>query len=142
MPLDVEIVTPTRLAFKGQADQLQAPGWFGEIGVLPRHTATLTLTRAGVLTLHGASGQLLAGNKEVGLQGTRRLVLGPGLAEVGPDRVTLVVDLCEDGEGVDKGAAAAALAAAEAEMAKLDGNTVAFRAASRAADLARARLAV
>lgn len=140
MSLTVEIVTPTRKAFDGSADQVQAPGWLGEIGVLPKHAAVLTLTRAGVVTLVSTTGQLTLDKEPVAISGTRRLVVGPGFAEVGPDRVTLVVELCEDGASVDKNAAAAALSAAEAEMVKVDGNSLAFRMASKAADLARARL--
>ncbi len=140
MSLTVEIVTPSRKAFDGTADRVQAPGWLGEMGVLPRHAATLTLTRAGVVTLVDANGQLTLDKEPQALQGTRRFVVGPGFAEVGPDRVTLVVELCEDGAGVDKTAAASALSAAESEMAKVDGNSLAFRLAQKAADLARARL--
>ena len=141
MPLRVEIVTPSRKAFEGQADAVQLPGWLGEMGVLPRHAPLLTLTRAGVLTLTGASGKLLVDKEYVELTHARRLILGPGFAEVGPDRVTLLVDLCEDAQGVDKEAAAQALNKAEAEMAHEDSNSLAWRLASKAADLARARLA-
>lgn len=142
MSLTVEIVTPSKKAFEGTADQVQAPAWLGEMGVLPRHAAVLTLTRAGVVTLHAASGQLLIDREPVNVQGTRRLVVGPGFAEVGPDRVTMVVELCEDGNGVDKAAAAEALKKAEHEMAHTDGRSLSFRLAQKTADLARARLAV
>lgn len=142
MSLKVEIVTPSRRAFEGQADTVQVPGWLGQMGVLPRHASVLTLTRAGVFTLSGATGKLLVDKEYVELSGSRRLVLGPGFAEVGADRVTLLVDLCEDAAGVDKAAAAEALAKAEAAMAKEDSNSVAWRLANKAADLARARLSV
>jgi len=142
MSLKVEIVTPTRKAFEGTASEVQAPGWLGEFGVLPRHTSLLTLTRAGVVTLHGAEGQLTVERDAVELKGTRRLVLGAGFAEVGANGVTLVVELCEDGANVNKAAAAADLSKAEAEMAHNDGGSLAFRLAQKAADLARARLAV
>lgn len=147
MPLHVEIVTPTRKAFEGTASEVQIPGWLGEMGVLPSHTALLTLTHAGVVTLQGVEGQLTVGREPVALTAAHqgqacRLVLGAGFAEVGADRVTLVVELCEDGAGVDRAAAAAALSSAEAEMVKHDGGSLAFRLAQKAADLARARLSV
>lgn len=140
MALKVEIVTPSRRAFDGSAEQVQVPGWLGQMGILPRHAALLTLTRAGVFTLSGASGKLLVEKEYVELSGTRRLILGPGFAEVGPDRVTLLVDLCEDAANVDKAAAADALTKAEAAMAKEDSSSLTWRMASKAADLARARL--
>lgn len=142
MSLHVDIVTPSRKVFEGTSDRVELPGWLGEMGALPRHAATLTLVRAGVVTLHNASGQLSLDKEPVALSGDRRLVVGAGFAEVGGDRVTLVVDLCEDGANVDKGAAAAALQAAEKVMASEDGNTVEARLASKQADLARARLKV
>lgn len=140
MSLHVDIVTPSRKVFEGQAERVELPGWLGEIGALSRHASLLTLVRAGVVTLHGATGQLMVEKEATPLSGDRRLVVGAGFAEVGADRVTLVVDLCEDSAGVDKGAAQAALVAAEKVLASEDSNSVPARLAVKQADLARARL--
>ena len=142
MSIKVEIVTPTRKAFQGEVSELQAPGWFGEFGVLPRHAAMLTLVRAGVLTLHNVQGQLLVDKEPEDLSGKRRLVLGAGFAEVGPTGVTLMVDLCEDAAKVDKAKAAEDLKAASAKLGTVDPASADGRLAQKAADLARARLAV
>ena len=142
MSIKVEIVTPMRKAFEGEVNQVQVPGWLGELGVLPGHAALLALSRAGVATLHAANGTLTVDKEPAEIKGDRRLVLGPGFVEVNATSVTLVVDLCEDGVGVDKTAAAAALQKAEAELSKAEPNTAAWTLAQRQADLARARLAV
>lgn len=85
MALRVEIVTPIAVAFEGEADEVQAPGHLGEFGVRPQHELMVLLTRDGLVKLH-------QGNN------TKVLTVGPGFAEVGPDRVTLLVDSCEDGD--------------------------------------------
>lgn len=127
MPLAVEIVTPAAVAWKGEAEEVQAPGLLGEFDALPDHAAMLAVTRAGVVTVHAADG-------------ARRMVVGTGFAEVGPDQITLLVDLCEPAEDVDKEAAKAALTAAEDTLASADPSTDEWARARKEADLAAARL--
>ena len=142
MSLTVEIVTPSRKVFEGQAERVELPGWLGEVGALPHHAPLLTLVRAGVVTLHAASGQITLEKEPTALTGDRRLVVGAGFAEIGQDRVTLVVDLCQDAATVDKTAAAADLQAAVEVIGANDANSVAARLAVKQADLARARLKI
>jgi F-type H+-transporting ATPase subunit epsilon len=92
MSVDLTIVTPSQIAFQGSAAEVQLPGFNGEMGVLPDHAALLTLARPGVVTIHNGAD-------------TKRLFVGKGVAEVGPQQVTLLVDLCEDPASVDKAAA-------------------------------------
>lgn len=128
MALTVEIVTPAKVAWKGEVGEVQAPGVLGEFGVLPDHTPMLSVTRAGVVTLHGTD------------NGSQRMVVGAGFAEVGPGLVTMLVDLCEPAESVDKGAAQTALADAEGRLASAEPGSSEWSAARRDADLAAARL--
>lgn len=81
--LHVEIVTPRKVAWKGTALDVQAPGELGEFGVLPRHIPFLTVLSPGVVKVRSASGVL-------------RFQVGAGFAEAGPDRVVLLVDSCEE----------------------------------------------
>lgn len=127
MSLSVEIVTPAKVAWKGEATEVQAPGLAGEFGALPDHASMLAATRAGVVTVHTGSG-------------TKRMVVGTGFAEVGPGQITLLVDLCEPAETVDRDAAQAALSAAEGTLASADPSTDEWARARREADLATARL--
>ncbi len=129
MPVSFEIVTPTRVAWKGDADEVQAPGLMGEFGVLADHAALLSATRAGVLTVH-TGGQ------------SSRMVVGPGFAEIGAGEMTLLVDFCEDGDSVDKAQAAKDLAAAEGVLGSVEPGSKEFAAAQRKAALAAARLDV
>ena len=82
MALRVEIVTPTKIAFTGEADQVQAPGQLGEFGVLPKHELMVALTQPGIVTQHTGGSQ-------------QAFKVGTGFAEVGGDHVTLLVDSCE-----------------------------------------------
>lgn len=127
MALAVEIVTPAAVAWKGDAKEVQAPGIAGEFGAMTDHAAMLAVTRAGVVAVHTDAG-------------IKRMVVGAGFAEVGPGQVTLLVDLCEPVEDVDKAAAKAALESAEGVLATADPSTDEWAKARREADLAAARL--
>ena len=49
MSLEVEILTPNRLLVKAQIDELNVPSSIGYVGILPGHTAFLTILGQGVL---------------------------------------------------------------------------------------------
>lgn len=83
MPVQVEIVTPRAIVWKGEADSVQAPGELGEFGVLPRHVPFLSTLKPGIVTVHQG--------------GTaRRYRVGTGFAEAGPDRVVILTESCEE----------------------------------------------
>ena len=45
--LNVRVVTPERILFKGEAASLVAPAWDGKVGILPSHAPFLTLLGEG-----------------------------------------------------------------------------------------------
>lgn len=53
--LTVSVISPERILFEGQASAVVAPGWDGELGVLPGHAPLMTVLGKGVLRLDGAS---------------------------------------------------------------------------------------
>jgi F-type H+-transporting ATPase subunit epsilon len=127
MSLHVEIVTPTATVFSGQADEVKAPGFLGEFGVLPDHTPFLSVVTPGVVeVISGGSAQ--------------RFVVGRGFVEAGPDRLTVLAEVVEAADSVDKSAAQAELEAAEALLASEDPNGADYAVAERRAEMARARL--
>jgi F-type H+-transporting ATPase subunit epsilon len=129
MSIQVEIVTPTAIAFSGTATEVQAPGFLGEFGILPSHTQYLSVVKAGVVTI-------FAEGKET------RFIVGRGFAEAGPDRLTLLTELCEDAAGQDKAAAQTLLDESEKTLASADPTSGEALTAARDAELARARLSV
>ncbi len=54
MPLHVSVVSPERVVFEGEVESVRAPAFDGEVGILPRHAAMVTMLGTGVLRL-GAS---------------------------------------------------------------------------------------
>ena len=127
MPVALKIVTPAAIALDGEASEVQIPGFLGEYGVLPRHAQMLTLTNPGVVTVHGGDH---AG----------RLLVGKGLAEVGPDSVTLLVDVCENVADIDKDAAKRELERAEADLKSATAGSPEAAAIANRIQLSKARL--
>ena len=83
MAVQVEIVTPRAVAWKGEAESVQVPGELGEFGVLPRHIPLLSTLRPGTVTVHLQGGS------------TKKYQVGTGFAEAGPDRVVILTESCE-----------------------------------------------
>jgi F-type H+-transporting ATPase subunit epsilon len=86
-----ELVSPEKIAFSGEADQVDVPGAEGDFGVFAGHAPLISLLRPGVVTVHAGGEQ------------TKLVVLG-GLAEVGPDGLTLLADVATSLEDLDRAA--------------------------------------
>ncbi len=56
--LKVSVISPERTLYEGQASQVVAPAFDGEVGILPSHAPMMTLLGRGVLRLESAAGQL------------------------------------------------------------------------------------
>jgi F-type H+-transporting ATPase subunit epsilon len=125
--MNLEIVTPDRLAWKGTVVHVKVPGSVGEFGVLEKHANLLGVTRPGRLTL-----------ETEGEHSTR--ILGAGFAEVGPEGLTLLVDSCEEVGSYDPVQAAKDLEEAQASLKAADPMTRDFEHARNSVDLAQARL--
>ncbi len=89
MALHFELVSPEKLLFSGDVDQVDVPGVEGDFGVLEGHAALVATLRPGILTVHGSGGE------------TRIVVLG-GFAEVSEKGLTIVADLADAVGDFDK----------------------------------------
>ena len=127
MALTVEIVTPAAIAFSGEVSEVQAPGVLGEFGVLSGHAQMLAVTQPGRVTLRTE-------------EGTQMMLVGAGFAEAGPDRVTLLVDLCEEVGAVDRATAEKELSEAVAALGNVDVESDEGLQIQKRIDLATARL--
>src|SRR5262245_64681002 len=56
MPLQLEIVTPERLAYSDTVDSVQLPGSEGELGVLPHHAPLVSVLGVGELRIRKGGG--------------------------------------------------------------------------------------
>ncbi len=102
----LELVTPERLLLSEDVDEVIAPGYEGEFGVLPEHTQYLSILNIGVLR-YRKGGQ------------THKVVLGGGFAEVTPERVVVMAETAERAEEIDIERARRARERAESELKTL-----------------------
>ena len=84
-----ELVSPDKISFSGEVDQVDVPGAEGDFGVLAGHAPLIALLRPGLMTVY------------VGGEQTRLVVLG-GFAEVGPDGLTVLADVATSVEDLDR----------------------------------------
>jgi F-type H+-transporting ATPase subunit epsilon len=105
MPLTVEIVTAERVVLTEEdVDTLVAPGVEGQLGVLPRHAAFMTMLQPGEL-------RLVKGAEEIVLAVTG------GFLEVRENRVLILADAAERVDEIDVARAEAARHRAEETLA-------------------------
>jgi F-type H+-transporting ATPase subunit epsilon len=129
MPLDVEIVTPTRVLLRQQVDELNVPGALGYLGILPGHTAFLTTLGQGELMYR---------------QGEQRRYLSIfwGYMEVNNDKVTILAEVAEPAPEIDRGRAEAARDRAEERLRRIHDDTIDRDRARAALERAMVRLQV
>ncbi len=127
MAVQLRIVTPKAVAWQGQAEQVRAPGFEGQFGVLPGHERYLSVVRPGRVTV-------LSGEQE------QVFVVGSGFVEVGAEHISLLTDLCEPVGKVSPEQARQDLQQAEAELARAQAGTAEWDEIQKRVELARARL--
>ncbi|MCO4744283.1 MAG: ATP synthase F1 subunit epsilon [Proteobacteria bacterium] len=128
MALHVDIVTPSKLAWSGEAEEVAVPGFLGEFQVLSGHEDYLSLTTGGLLVVTEANGTKTS------------FVVGRGFAEAGMDRLTVLVDSCLDASGVDKAEAQKEYEAAETALVNANFGEASWAAAEEAREIAQAKL--
>jgi len=106
-----ELVSPDRIAFSGEVDQVDVPGSEGDFGVLAGHAPLIALLRPGLMTVY-------AGGKQ-----TKLVVLG-GFAEVGPDGLTVLADMATPLEDFDRVAIQAQIAEMETRVKGMEGSVL------------------
>jgi F-type H+-transporting ATPase subunit epsilon len=100
-----ELVSPTRLVFSGEAEQVDVPGGEGEFGVLAGHAPFISTLRPGVLTIRS------------GGEAHRFFVRG-GFAEVNPAGLTVLAETAVPIDEVDRDALMNEIRAAERAVAE------------------------
>ena len=98
--LKLEMVTPYKRVLSEEVDEITAPGFIGELGLLPGHTPLLTTLKVGELTYK-------KGNEHF------HVAVNWGYLEVEEDTVTVLVDTAERADEIDLQRAKAALGRAE-----------------------------
>ncbi|MEX0878650.1 MAG: ATP synthase F1 subunit epsilon [Thermoanaerobaculia bacterium] len=127
MALQLLVVTPERKVVETEADEVELPGAEGYLGILPGHTALITLLKTGVLSYRRAGR-------------SQAFAVSSGFAEIVNDRVSVLADLAERGAEIDTAAAERERAKAEEEMKTAGVDTL--EAIRGRFELAEARLSV
>jgi F-type H+-transporting ATPase subunit epsilon len=120
MPIQLEIVTPEKLAFAEEVDSVVLPGTEGELGVLPHHAPLISTLGVGELRIRrGGAEEFFA--------------IAGGFLQVLPDKVVVMAETADIASEID--VEKARQARAEAEKALEAGY-------HEGADLAAARAAL
>jgi F-type H+-transporting ATPase subunit epsilon len=77
--LHFEFVSPERVLFSGDVDQVDLPGTEGDMGILAGHAPLVTALRPGVVTIYSGGGR-------------EPVVVIGGFAEVSPAGLTILAD--------------------------------------------------
>lgn len=122
MALQVELVSPERILFSGDATSVTARTAEGDIAFLTGHAPFIGLLNIGVVTIDLTEGSRM------------KVAVHGGFVEVMDDRVTILSDVAELPEQIDRARAERALAAAQGSTGSGDAE------AEAAARRARVRL--
>jgi len=104
-----DLVSPEKLAFSGDVDQVDIPGVEGDFGVLAGHAPVVAAIRPGILTV------ITGGTKQ------KIIVLG-GLAEVSDKGLTVLADVATSLEELDRAEFADTIADMQAKLSEKEGS--------------------
>ena len=104
-----DLVSPEKLAFSGEVDQVDIPGVEGDFGVLAGHAPVVAAVRPGILTISsGGTHQ-------------KMIVLG-GLAEMSEKGLTVLADVATSMQDLDRVRFAEMISAMEEKLAEKEGS--------------------
>jgi F-type H+-transporting ATPase subunit epsilon len=122
--VEFELVTPERLIASKEVEMVVVPGTEGNFGVLPGHAPLISTIRPGMIEIYE--------NRAI----VERYFIVSGIAEVTPERCTVLAEEAMRPETLDR-------AAIEAELQVVEGNLPSLREqVTRASGVERDRLAV
>lgn len=84
----LEIVTPEKVAYRGDVGQISIPAYEGEMGVLPGHIDYLAVLLPGAIRIQKDNG-------------TEFFAISGGFAEIHPKNVVVLCETAESAEGID-----------------------------------------
>lgn len=82
--MQLQLITPEKTFFEGEASYVSIPGTLGEFGVLPGHAPFVSTLQEGVVAITLAGGE------------TRKVTITGGIAEVTPEKCTVLADSAQE----------------------------------------------
>lgn len=120
MPIEVELVSPERIVYSGEAKEIIVRTTNGEIGFQPGHVPFVGVLAVAEARIHLTDGSM------------KRLAVHRGFVEIADDHCTILSDTAEFAEDIDVGRAQAAKQRAEQTLAGNDEDAEAEAALRRA----------
>ncbi len=102
--LHFEFVSPERVLFSGDVDQVDLPGAEGDMGILASHAPLVTALRPGIVTIYNGGAR-------------EPVVVIGGFAEVSPAGLTILADRAMPRENFDTAMLAAEIKDTEEDVA-------------------------
>jgi len=102
--LHFDLVSPEKLLFTGDVDQVDVPGAEGDFGVMAGHAPLISSLRPGIMTVHRQGGAL-------------QVVVNGGFAEVNPAGLTVLADMAVPLDEFDRSVLAAQIKDVEEDAA-------------------------
>jgi F-type H+-transporting ATPase subunit epsilon len=99
-----DLVSPEKLLFTGEVNQVDVAGLEGYLGVLTQHAPMVTALRPGILVIYREAGE-------------QRFVVNGGFAEVGAAGLTVLADTAVPVEDFDRDALAGEIKDTEEDVA-------------------------
>ena len=99
----VQVITPDRVFYAGEAEMIEFTTNSGQIGVYKNHIPLTTVLAPGAVIIHEAEGEKIA-------------AVHAGFAEILPEQVTLLAEIAEWSEEIDISRAEAAKKRAEERL--------------------------
>lgn len=126
-----KLITPTHIAFEGDAELVIAVGTEGEEGILAQHAPFLTALRPGILRANIVDGEQ-----------TKRLefATSEGFMQALPDRVTVLVDAALTFDQIDAAAARKELEGATERQRGTAPQSLGYAREQAAIDFANAKI--
>lgn len=104
--MTVEVVTPERVVYSGQAEMVIARGVHGELGIMPNHMPLVTPLKTAPVRIKVEGDQVV------------RMAVSGGFMEVRGDKVTILAETAELPGDIDVERAKAAKERAEKRLAE------------------------
>ena len=85
---DLEIITPDRVFWKGQASMIELNTTEGQVGIYKKHIPMTMILAPGIMTIH-----LESGNREAAVHA--------GFIEILPEKISVMAEIAEWPEEID-----------------------------------------
>ncbi len=104
-----DLVSPEKLAFSGEVDQVDIPGTEGDFGVLAGHAPVIAGVRPGIITVRTGTE-------------SQKLIVHGGIAEVSDKGLTVLAEVATSLEELDRGQLAETIAEMEEKLRQKEGS--------------------